>query len=321
MPTLHFTPLLKRLRWGGRRLGTALGKPIGHENDYAESWEIADHGTDQSVVIGGPYSGWTLSRLVREGGAALWGRHAGWQQFPLLIKFLDAHDRLSVQVHPNDAQARAIDPWGNGKTEAWIIIAAEPDGRVYAGLRAGVDRAILERELARNSVESCLHSFSVRPGDCVFVPAGTVHAIGEGVLLAEVQQSSDITFRLDDWGRTGPDGKPRPLHISQAFDCINFQLGPLDPVKPKICSNGDPLVEELVRCSYFVIRRHTARVPLPLGAEDSFRIVMLLQGQAKCLTESTEEGLRIGETLLLLPGRPSQIIPQGTVILLEVFLP
>src|SRR5882724_8884692 len=119
MLPLRFVPLLKRIRWGGTRLGTALGKPIGAATDYAESWEVADHGLDQSVVADGPYAGWTLARLVHERGSELLGRHAGRTQFPLLIKFLDAQDRLSVQVHPNDVQARTYDPPENGKTEAW----------------------------------------------------------------------------------------------------------------------------------------------------------------------------------------------------------
>lgn len=321
VPVLQFVPLLKRLRWGGERLGTVLGKSIGPEGDYAESWEIADHGVDQSVVIGGAYAGWTLGRLAREAGADLWGSHRGAGQFPLLIKYLDAQDRLSVQVHPDDAQARVHDPAGNGKTEAWVIIRAEPGSRVYAGLRHGVDRARLEDALARNSVESCLHTIPVRPGDCIFVPAGTVHAIGEGVLLAEVQQSCDITFRLDDWGRTGPDGKPRALHVSQALDCIDFARGPLDPAKPVVVSSGDPLVEELVRSPYFVIRRHRARRPFPFGSPDGFRIVVVLDGEATCLAGDCEESLRIGATRLLLPGAASRIIPRDTVTLLEVYLP
>jgi mannose-6-phosphate isomerase len=235
MPPLSFAPLFRRARWGGRRLATLLGKPIGPEPDYAESWELADHGADQSVVAVGPFAGWTLARLVAERNADLFGRHAGLAQFPLLAKFLDAHDRLSVQVHPDDAQARTFDPRENGKTEAWVVVAAEPGSRLFAGLKANVDRESLTAALPRaeqdpRSIEDWLHSFEVRAGDCVIVPAGTVHAIGEGVVVAEIQQSSDLTFRLSDWGRMGSDGRPRALHVAESLACIDFARGPLAPV-------------------------------------------------------------------------------------------
>src|SRR5690606_2788447 len=150
-------------------------------NDYAESWELADHGNDQSVVLNGEYAGWTLRRLVEEKNAELFGRHAGMTQFPLLVKFLDAHDRLSVQVHPNDEQAKQYDPHENGKTEAWVIVDAEPGAKLYAGLKEGVTADQLRQASENGTVEQLLHSFEVSPGECVFIPAGTVHAIGAGI--------------------------------------------------------------------------------------------------------------------------------------------
>src|SRR5262249_50257376 len=160
-----------------------LGKAIGPEPDYAESWEICDHGVDQSIVAGGPFRGWELNRLTRGQSGELLGKHAGLPQFPLLIKFLDARDRLSVQVHPSDELARTYVPDEHGKTEAWVILAAEPKSAVYAGLKSGVDEATLRGALARGTVEDCLHRVSVAAGDCLYIPAGAVHAIGEGVLL------------------------------------------------------------------------------------------------------------------------------------------
>jgi len=202
---LKFTPILKRIRWGGRRLGDVLNKPIAAFSDYAESWEICDHGADQSVVENGPWRGKTLQQLVREHADELLGKHRNLSQFPLLLKFLDAHDRLSLQVHPNDAQARRFVPGECGKTEAWVILAADPGSCIYAGLKAGVDERALREALAQGTVEQRLHRLTVVAGDCLYIPAGTVHAIGEGILLAEVQQSSDLTFRLFDWNRVGPD--------------------------------------------------------------------------------------------------------------------
>lgn len=322
MDLLRFQPLLKRIRWGGTRLGTLLNKPIGDADDYAESWEISDHGDDQSRVIGGPSGGWTLQRLVREKNGELFGRHAGRSQFPLLVKFLDAHDRLSVQVHPNDAQAKTFDPSENGKTEAWVILATDPGSKLYAGLQTGVDREVLAQALENGTVAECLHSIAVRRGDCVFIPAGTVHAIGEGIVLAEIQQASDLTFRLYDWGRLGTDGRPRPLHLNEALSCTDFDRGPVDPVSPRILASGSHRQEELVRCDFFVLHRHITTEPLTIPHDDRFHVLMLLEGTADFVTETTQMSLNRGGTALM-PAACSDVTirPNEQITLLEAFLP
>lgn len=322
MHPLRLRPILKRIRWGGTRLGTVLGKPIGDASDVAESWEVCDHGSDQSVVVSGPRQGWTLSRLVRECGAELLGQHAGCTQFPLLVKFLDAQDRLSVQVHPNDDQARQHDRAENGKTEAWVILAAEPGSRIYAGLNPGVDRAALECALRDGTVEPCLHHFEVAAGDCVFIPAGTVHAIGEGVLLAEVQQSSDTTYRLYDWGRLGSDGKPRALHIEQALDCIDFTRGPVGKIAPTVIHNGAIRVEQMIHCPYFEISRFTVPQPFTLRNDNRCHILTVVRGKGELFADGTTERLAIGDTLLIpAAGLPAQIVPEPDLTLLETCLP
>src|SRR5437763_1213738 len=178
---LQFQPLLKRYLWGGRRLGSILSKPINFGEDYAESWEIADHEQGQSVIANGPLAGTTLHELVVTRGDELLGRHAPQRRFPLLFKYLDCHRDLSVQVHPDDAAAARLIPPDFGKTEAWLILDAEPDSRVFAGLKAGCDRESLKRQLVAGRLEACLHSFEARPGQCIFIPAGTVHALGAGL--------------------------------------------------------------------------------------------------------------------------------------------
>lgn len=322
MQPLRFSPLLKRIRWGGRRLGTVLGKPIGDGNDFAESWEISDHGHDQSVVTQGEFAGWTLQRLVRERPRELLGRHADRHQFPLLIKYLDAHDRLSLQVHPNDAQARCYRADENGKTEAWVILEAASATRIFAGLRRGVTREDVRHALESGDIESCLHSFPAAAGQCVFVPAGTIHAIDAGILLAEVQQSSDITFRLHDWGRLGADGRPRPLHITEALDSTDFTRGPISPVVPQPVPMAAHIAEKLVECPYFVIRRHSTSATFDLAPDDRFRIVMLLSGQSELATNSVVEQLSTGDTVLVPATCPAtRITPRGKVQLLEIYLP
>jgi mannose-6-phosphate isomerase len=210
---LRFQPIFRRYLWGGRRLGTMLGKPIGPGDDYAESWEIVDHGVDQSVVRAGPLAGAALGQLVREQGAALLGRHAPQRGFPLLMKLLDCNRTLSVQVHPNDEQGARLTPPDRGKTEAWVVLAADEGSVIYAGLKSGVTRDDLAASLEHGTCAELLHAFAPRVGDCVFIPAGTVHALGAGLVIAEIQQASDTTFRLFDWNRVDAEGKPRPLHI------------------------------------------------------------------------------------------------------------
>jgi mannose-6-phosphate isomerase len=298
-----------------------LGKPLGEGNDFAESWELCDHGADQSIVEAGAMRGWPLERLVREHGAELLGRHDGLTQFPLLFKFLDASDRLSVQVHPNDDQAARHTPGERGKTEAWVILDALPGSCVFAGLKPGVTREILESALRDGTVEGLLHRVSVQQGDCLFIPAGTVHAIGEGVLLAEVQQSSDLTFRLFDWNRIGPDGKPRTLHIAESLACTDFHSGPVDPVSPRSISR-DPghAVEELVRSPYFTIVRHAATRPFEILADDRCHVLMTLDGALRVAGQHGERVVGRGQTLLLpARGLPARLEPRPATTFLEVY--
>ncbi|REJ73765.1 MAG: mannose-6-phosphate isomerase [Planctomycetota bacterium] len=322
MQPLQFEPIIKRARWGGRRLHNVLNKTLGPESDYAESWEIADHGVDQSRVTDGPLASRTLHELVMHENSALLGRHAGLQQFPLLVKLLDARDRLSVQVHPDDALARRFDPTENGKTEAWVVIDAEPGSRLYVGLRPGVDAAQVRAALSENRLEECLHSLPVRSGDAVFVPAGTVHAIGEGIMLAEVQQSSDLTFRLYDWGRMGSDGRPRPLHIEQAMQCIDFQRGPTCVVQPTVISEDPGLSEELVRCDHFVIRRHTLKRTFSFADDERFHVLIVLNGSVRLRSGDTALDVSLGQTVLLPAERDECVVePNDSCVLLDAFLP
>lgn len=333
MTPLEFVPILKRRRWGGRRLGTVLGKPIGDGDDWGESWEIADHGEDQSRVADGPYKGRPLNQLLAEQGTELLGRHQGLGQFPLLVKYLDAHDRLSVQVHPDDDLARRFNPEEYGKTEAWVVLQAEPGGCVYAGLKEGIDRNRLNDALAAGSVEDCLHRVDVQLGDCLYLPAGTVHALGEGLLLAEIQQSSDLTFRLYDWGRLDQTGHPRPLHIEEALQCIDFGRGPVNPVSPRPLTSplsgrgerddGPHRVEELVRSEFFVMHRHRAAEPFTMPHDGRFHILMSLSGEAELVCGEDSRSVQAGGTVLLpASAERARLVPtDGELLLLDVFLP
>jgi len=330
MGPLEFQPIIKSIRWGGTRLGSELNKPLDGLTDAAESWEIADQADGCSVVSRGPWAGRALSSLRDTHADAIFGDHPSSNPFPLLIKFLDAHDRLSLQVHPNDQQALAYGADQRGKTEAWIIIAAEPDSQIYAGLKDGVDRPSLADAMAAGRVESCLHSYRVAAGQAVFIPAGTVHAIGEGILLAEVQQQSNLTFRLHDWGRLGVDGQPRELHVQQALNCIDFDRGPVDCVVPENLladqvaheERDAELAQRLVRCPYFVIDRHSARQPRSISTEGRFRILIMTAGQGTLTAQGTDIRLQAGKTLLL-PARCAPLVlrPEPSLTWLETYVP
>ena len=317
---LRFTPLFKRHLWGGRRLATELGKSIGDGDDYAESWEVVDHGDDQSVVSDGPLQGMTLAALVAQHGKALLGKDYPQIGFPLLWKFLDAHRVLSVQVHPDDAQAAQLVPPDRGKTEAWVVLAADPGSVLYAGLIAGVDRETLTRAIEAGKSESCLHRLEPVAGDCIYIPAGTVHALGDGLLIAEIQQASDTTYRLFDWNRVGPDGKPRQLHIEQGLNAIDFDRGPIEIEKPK--PTGCQEIERLVTGDHFTIDRWKFERPLQAGGDGKCHLLSAIAGEVAISGDPRGKPLMRGEVLLL-PASMGEVTvtPTSTATLLDVYLP
>jgi mannose-6-phosphate isomerase len=306
---LRFEPIFQRYLWGGHRLRSLLGKPTGPE-PCAESWEICDRPNLQSLVSAGPLQGRSLYRLLQEYGRRLIGsgpsggterdfptappepgapigpepkgvETASWSvpssgRFPLLVKFLDAAQTLSVQVHPDDTQAAAWNLPDSGKTEAWVVLAADPGSVIYAGLRPGVGREQLLQAVRQGTCAELLHRFEPKPGDCIFLPAGTVHALGAGILVAEIQQNSDITFRLYDWDRLGPDGKPRPLHIQEALAVIDFHRGPVFPQQPKPLSQKEGV--QLLECPYFTIHRWVIQNTHYVGGDGRFHILIFLEG-------------------------------------------
>jgi mannose-6-phosphate isomerase len=285
--------------WGGRRLEQRLGKKFASHEPHGESWELSDHRQHRSVAATGSWGGTALNELMANHRPWLLGSAAGrYAKFPWLIKFLDCHDWLSVQVHPDEnAIARlAIDD--GSKTEAWFIIDAEPGSRIYAGLEPGIDEEALRRALDAGDVASCLASFTPRPGDCVYLPAGTVHAVGGGVLMAEVQETSDSTFRLYDWGR------PRELHLEQAFASIDWKRGPVKPVHVSrfaaTLEHGQPSeTTPLVRCAYFELDYHADTAPRRLGTARRLQALVVLEGRGEIVTPNENEPIQAGHVWLL----------------------
>jgi mannose-6-phosphate isomerase len=309
---LRFQPYLRPMVWGGRRLGAIVHKELPTPEPYGEGWEISDHPSHRSVVAEGAWAGRTLHDLMEHERPLLLGDAAQYDVFPWLVKLLDANDWLSVQVHPNEEEVRRLWPGEGSKTEAWFVLAAEPESRVYAGLLPGVDECRLRAALQAGTVADCLHQFRPRPGDCLFLPAGTVHAVGGGVLMAEIQQTSDATFRLFDWNRRDAQGKSRQLHIEESLASINWAGGPVNPVAaagyPSSVNEVSPTTfirQSLVRCRYFALDYLRQPMRFTLGGTGRMHVIVVLHGKAVLETAEGEQHLEVGDSLLLPAALPA----------------
>lgn len=322
---LRFEPIFKKALWGGRRLAELTGKPLPGDDPFGEAWILSDQGNNLSRVINGPLRGQSLRDLVEGDGTRLLGPGAERyrKRFPLLLKFIDAQQALSVQVHPHDRHTDLVPPGDQGKTEAWVVLHADPDSRIYAGLRPGTTEQTMRQAIDRGTLQECLHWFTPKPGDCIFIPAGTVHALGAGVVIFEVQQSSDITFRLFDWNRVDAQTRqPRQLHIEQSLAVTDYARGPREPVVPVAEPTAPAQRERLVDCEYFKLWRLRSEQPFSVGAANACRILICIDGQADIRHRDESYPLRGGEVLLL----PAEVgacacRPSGRVTLLECGLP
>jgi mannose-6-phosphate isomerase len=306
MDPLVFVPFFRPQVWGARRLEHLLGKRLPPSGRFGESWEVSAHRLHVSRVADGPYRGQALDALWQQFGAEWYGPGLTPQRFPWLIKLLDCDQLLSVQVHPDDALAARLVPGESGKTEAWIVLHAADDARIYSGLLPGTTREQLQQHLAAGTVGDCLHSFQPQTGDFLFLNAGTVHSAGGGLLLAEIQQTSDATFRLFDWNRLDSEGRPRPLHAEQALESIAWNRPPAEPQRcpPSNAPREGVQCEPLVNCPYFRAERYQFAGRLPLVSEGRVSLWMVLAGQVELagLGRTYRRVVRTGETVLVPPS-------------------
>ncbi len=299
---IRFEPIFRSYIWGGDRLASQLGKKPPGTGIWAESWEIVDHREGESIVFGGDFAGWTLRQLIESFPNEIIGRDVPNERFPLLLKYLDCQRVLSVQVHPDDEYGAKMTVPDRGKTEAWYVIDAEPDAKLYAGLKTGVDKAALQEAIEKGGTEECLHVLNPKAGDCVFIPAGTVHALGAGLMVAEIQQASDCTFRLFDWDRVDKDGQPRQLHIEQALEVIDFERGPISFVSK--AKEADNSVRTLVDCDKFTLQEYACSGSYPLQPGQA-TIVTVPRGIATLRTPSEEYILERGQTIFVPAACPT----------------
>ena len=300
MYPLRFEPIYQYRLWGGRRLAELLTAPLPGDGPIGEAWLLSDRDDHPSKVADGPLKGSTIRQLMEQSPDQLLGRLAGrFRRFPVLLKFLDAHEKLSVQVHPEDDQTDYIPAGESGKTEAWVVLEAGPASRIYAGLKPGTTRDDLERALASRAVADLLASFTPRVGDAVFLRAGTVHSLS-GVVVFEVQENSDVTFRLYDWDRVDPkSGKPRPLQVEQAMACVDFDQVAIGPVAPVVLEDAPARRERLFHCEHFSVWRHTGMTPFPVGEAGTPRVLVCIGGDGELEHEGTHYPVGRGDVVLL----------------------
>jgi len=321
---LRFEPIYQYRLWGGKRLGDLLSAPLPEDGPIGEAWVLSDRSDHSSQVANGLLKGWTIGELMEAYQKPLMGKWAScFNRFPLLLKFLDAEEMLSVQVHPSDAH-RDLTPAGDtGKTEAWVVIDAQKGSLIYAGLKPGTTEIELRKSLVNGTIADHLAGFTPRPGDGVFIPAGTVHSLGGGVVVFEVQQNSDVTFRLYDWGHIDPKtGQLRTLHVDQALSCIDFAGFAGGLVAPHVETASPVERERLFDCEHFRLYRLLGQAPFAVGATNEPHILICIAGAGLIEHNELPYGVGKGEVWIL-PAEAGECAfrPSEEITLLEIEIP
>jgi mannose-6-phosphate isomerase len=315
-----FQPIFKDRIWGGRELERLYGKNIPAGLPTGESWEISDRPGDASVIANGPLAGKNLHWLMAHHRSEILGnaKPSAGGHFPLLCKILDAREKLSLQVHP--PAHRASELKGEPKTEMWYIADAAPEAALYVGLKHGITRAEFEKRILDGTVADCFHRIPVKTGDTMFLPSGRVHAIGDGLVIFEIQQNSDTTYRVFDWNRTGLDGKPRELHVDQSLASIDFADFEPKLVSTLFATDGKTHKRSLVHDPLFNVEAWR----LAVGTESALKphklqIVAITKGHAEIKSGTTAVGLSAGQ-FCLVPASLDQteVIATSTTELLRV---
>ena len=322
MTPLKFEPILKTIVWGGEKIAPYKGIET-EQKHIGESWELSGVAGNESVVADGPLKGKTIAQLVKEYKADLVGKHVyenTGDEFPLLIKFIDALTDLSIQVHPNDELAAKRHNGSKGKTEMWYVVDAEPGAHLLAGLTEKITPEQYAAKVADGTITDVLARYEVKPGDVFFLPAGRIHAICGGCFIAEIQQTSNITYRIYDYGRLGLDGKPREVHTELAKDAIDYTVYPT--YRTDYTPAKDEEVE-VVSCQYFTTSIYDLTLPYAkdLSQIDSFLVVMCLTGSGTIEVDGEEVPVHQGETVLI-PAAADDIcfVPDGSMKVLTSYI-
>jgi len=321
---LRFAPIYQYRLWGGRRFADLLSAPLPGDGPIGEAWVLSDRDDHQSLVADGPLKGRGISQLLEQFPEQAMGKLAGrFHRFPLLLKFLDARQMLSVQVHPRDANKDLLPPGETGKTEAWVVLEAGKESRIYVGLKQGITAEDLRRAIASGTLPDNLASFHPQPGDAVFTPAGTVHALGGGVVVFEIQQNSDVTFRLYDWGHVdAKTGQPRALQVEQALACVDFSRDGAGLVTPVVEATAPVERERIFHGDQFWLWRLRGQSPFTVGAEGAPRVLVCIEGVGQIAHGGAAWEVRKGDVFLL-PAvlGACTFQPRGAITVLEIEIP
>ncbi|MGB8890317.1 MAG: type I phosphomannose isomerase catalytic subunit [Candidatus Korobacteraceae bacterium] len=321
---LRFEPIYQYRLWGGRRLANLFTAPLPGDGPIGEAWVLSDRDDHPSRVANGPLKGRAIGQLLEQFPEQILGKLAGrFRRFPLLLKFLDAREMLSVQVHPTKANAELLPAGETPKTEAWVVLQAGPQSRVYAGLKQGTSASNLRRALSNGTVPDELAWFTPQPGDAVFLKAGTVHALGGDVVVFEIQQNSDVTFRLFDWDHVdAKTGQPRALQVDKALACIDFAEGPVCRIAPVVESSTPVEREKLFDCEHFRLWRLRGKSPFDIGVAGLPRVLVCIGGAGELEHADARFAFAKGDVFLL-PAVIAEctVRPSSAVNLLDVALP
>ncbi len=320
---IKFEPIYQYRLWGGRRLSHLLTKPLPKGEPIGEAWLLSDRDDHPSLVSNGPLKGYTIAQLLKQFPEQILGKLAShFDRFPLLLKFLDCKEVLSVQVHPSDNQKKYIPAGDTGKTEAWVVLETGKDSRIYAGLKSGTNSKNLLEAISDHKVADRLHSFVPKPGDGVFIHSGTVHTLGDAVVF-EVQENSDVTFRLYDWDRVdAKTGKPRDLQVDEAIACIDFNKVDIEPVRPLSDDEYPDIKERLFDNEHFVLWRIKSDMMFVVGQKKEPRVLVCIDGKGELVFNGVNHRLHKGGVMLLpaIVG-PCVYQPNDQVTLLEIGIP
>lgn len=321
---LKFKPVYKDYIWGGRELEN-FGKNLPN-GIVAESWEISNHPDGESIVSNGEYKGFTLTTLIKTLGLKLIGTSLSEEclvKFPLLIKLIDANDKLSVQVHPEDNYAKLNENGEYGKNEMWYILSAKKSSKIVYGVKPGITKEIFAAAIENDTIEECLNYLEVSTGDSVNIPAGLIHAIGDGIVIAEIQQNSNTTYRVFDYNRADKEGNKRPLHIKKSLEVIDFNNcssnGKLKGILNKIDENSTKTY--LVANKYFSVEKYNLFGNVDENAHgDKFIIYTVIAGQGELIYDGGVETLSKGESVLI-PAALGKYSIKGNLELIKSYVP
>ncbi len=313
------TPAFKDYLWGGTKLREVYGKPCDFDK-VAESWELSTHPAGESRVDGGAYNGLTLSQYFQQVPQALGKNAAAFESFPVLIKLIDAKDPLSIQVHPSDEYALRVEG-EYGKTEMWVIVDCEPGAFLYFGVNRPVSKEEFRQRIEDNTVLEVLNKVEVHPGDVFFIQAGTIHAIGAGILICEIQQNSNCTYRVYDYDRRGADGRPRELHIEKALDVCRLEPSDTASRLGEVKALAGGTVQQLGACKYFSTEKLIVEEALTLEVgEDSFVSLLATDGSGWVEGPENKLAFRAGDSLLV-PAGAGKVRVTGQAVLVKTTVP